>query len=122
MPEESPAGQWVKEQRPWGHFDLLLKNAGEAKVTAKIISVNPNSRLSLQKHEARSEYWFVMDGDAKVDAGSDTMVLHAGGTVSISRGTPHRLSTNAGTRVLEISVGSFDEADIVRLEDDYGRV
>ena len=46
-----------------------------------------------------------------------------GEKIFIPRGTVHRLSA-AGereVRILEISFGEFDEEDIVRLEDVYGR-
>lgn len=110
------------ERRPWGDSRLLFQNQGEAKVTAKILTVLPHSRLSLQKHSLRSEYWFVMEGDAEVSMGGADLVLHPGETIHIPRGTTHRLGSGNGTRVLEVSTGLFDEGDIVRLEDDYGRV
>jgi mannose-6-phosphate isomerase len=42
----------------------------------------------------------------------------------IPRETVHRLSAvgEGDVRILEISFGAFDEDDIVRLEDVYGRV
>lgn len=109
------------ERRPWGNYRLLFQNQGEANVTVKILTVLPRSRLSLQKHTLRSEYWFVMEGDAEVSMGGTDLVLHPGETVHIPPGTAHRLGTDNGTRVLEVSTGRFDEGDIVRLEDDYGR-
>jgi mannose-6-phosphate isomerase-like protein (cupin superfamily) len=121
MPTAAPSGQWKNEQKPWGHSELIFKNEGEGRVTTKILTVDPHSRLSLQKHKVRSEYWFVMNGNAEVDVGGGTVVLGPGETIRIPRGTAHRLGTNKGTRVLEVSMGDFDEADIIRLEDDYGR-
>ena len=109
------------ERRPWGNYRLLFQNQGEANVTVKILTVLPRSRLSLQKHTLRSENWFVMEGDAEVSMGGSDLVLHPGETVHIPPGTAHRLGTDNGTRVLEVSTGRFDEGDIVRLEDDYGR-
>lgn len=121
MPTGASSRPWRSERKPWGHSELIFKNEGEAKVTAKILTVYPHSRLSLQKHQVRSEYWFVMKGDAEVDVGGGTVVLRPGQTIRIPRGTLHRLGTNSGTQVLEVSTGEFDEADITRLEDDYGR-
>ncbi len=62
-----------------------------------------------------------MEGDAEVNVGGGTVVLGPGETMRIPRGTLHRLGTVNGAKVLEVSVGGFDEDDIVRLEDDYGR-
>jgi mannose-6-phosphate isomerase len=44
--------------------------------------------------------------------------------IFIPRETVHRLSAIAeeSVRVLEVSFGEFDEDDIVRLEDVYGRI
>ena len=42
--------------------------------------------------------------------------------IPIFRGQKHRLIGNeTGGRVLEISFGKFDEKDIERFEDNYGR-
>jgi mannose-6-phosphate isomerase len=47
-----------------------------------------------------------------------------GEKIFIPRGTVHRLYTEGENevRILEISFGEFDEEDIVRLDDVYGRV
>lgn len=114
-------GHSRSQRRPWGNYRLLFQNQGEAKVTAKILTVLPHSRLSLQKHSLRSEHWFVMEGDAEVSMGGADLVLHPGEMVHIPAGTAHRLGSGRGTKILEVSTGLFDEDDIVRLEDDYGR-
>jgi mannose-6-phosphate isomerase-like protein (cupin superfamily) len=48
--------------------------------------------------------------------------MQTGDTITIPKGTNHRLE-GAGTDaiILEIATGMFDEADIVRIEDDYSR-
>lgn len=41
----------------------------------------------------------------------------------ISKGVKHRLSApKTGGKIIEISFGKFDEEDIIRYQDDYGRV
>lgn len=48
---------------------------------------------------------------------------------SLTRGTAHRvpvhnihrLSSSSGGTIAEISYGNFDERDIIRIEDDFGR-
>jgi mannose-1-phosphate guanylyltransferase/mannose-6-phosphate isomerase len=66
----------------------------------------------------------VLDEGAKVQLGEDVLKPEVGEKVFIPRGTVHRLSTAGETevRILEISFGEFDEEDIVRLDDVYGRV
>jgi mannose-6-phosphate isomerase len=66
----------------------------------------------------------VLDEGARIQLGEDVLVPEVGEKVFIPRGTVHRLSTSGEgeVRILEISFGEFDEEDIVRLDDVYGRV
>lgn len=108
------------ESRPWGRFEKFHENKP---CTVKLIHVNANSRLSLQYHTKRSELWVVIKGIAMVELDGKTMILTEGETVMIPRTTRHRLSTlDSGCVILEIAYGKFEEADIVRIEDDYQRV
>jgi mannose-6-phosphate isomerase len=111
----------VKVEKPWGYFEQYTHNLP---CTVKIITVAPGGTLSRQYHEKRDELWVVLDRGACVEL--DGEVLHPGieEKLFIPRGTVHRLSSVGGdeVRVLEISFGEFDEDDIVRLEDVYGRV
>jgi len=75
MPSGGSARPWEGYERPRGRSELIFKNEGEARVTAKILTVDPHSRLSLQKHEFRSEYWFGMEGEAEVNLGGGKVVL-----------------------------------------------
>jgi mannose-6-phosphate isomerase-like protein (cupin superfamily) len=107
------------EKRPWGRFEKLHENKP---CTVKLIYINANSRLSLQYHMNRSEYWRVVRGTASVELDGKKFVLKEGDSIEIPRKAKHRLgSIDGGCVVLEIAYGKFDEADIVRLEDDYNR-
>ena len=46
-----------QEERPWGNFRQFSHNELS---TVKIISINPNSSLSLQYHNNRSEFWKII--------------------------------------------------------------
>ncbi|MDQ4128172.1 MAG: cupin domain-containing protein, partial [Actinomycetota bacterium] len=61
---------------------------------------------------------------ARVELDGETLSPEPGEKLYIPRGTVHRLSTEGEepVRILEISFGEFDEGDIVRLEDVYGRL
>jgi mannose-1-phosphate guanylyltransferase len=107
------------EDRPWGKFEKFHENKP---CTVKLIYVNPNSRLSLQYHNKRSEYWKVIKGTAMVELDGRTMILTEGETVTIPRQAKHRVGAlDSVCVILEIAYGKFDENDIVRLEDDYKR-
>ncbi|MDW0121262.1 MAG: phosphomannose isomerase type II C-terminal cupin domain [Nitrososphaeraceae archaeon] len=108
------------EIRPWGRFEKFHENKS---CTVKLIYVNANSRLSLQYHKKRSEFWKVIKGTAVVEIDKKTIVLKEGETITIPRQAKHRvLALESDCIILEIAYGRFDENDIVRLEDDYQRV
>jgi mannose-6-phosphate isomerase len=108
------------ESRPWGRFEKFHENKS---CTVKLIYVNANSRLSLQYHKKRSEFWKVIKGTAMVEIDEKRIVLGEGETITIPRQAKHRvLALKSECIILEISYGRFDENDIVRLEDDYQRV
>ena len=108
--------------RPWGCYTVL--ESGDGFLT-KCITVNPNAKLSLQKHRHRSEHWIILEGEATVVKGEETFVLKPGESIDIAVEEVHSLQ-NFGkqqVKVLEIQQGDIlDEKDIVRLQDIYGRV
>ena len=50
-------------EREWGHYRVLYDIPG---VKVKELVVNPQSKLSMQRHKHRAEYWFVSEGLATV--------------------------------------------------------
>ena len=107
------------EVRPWGKFEKFHENK---LCTVKLIYVNPNSRLSLQYHKKRSEFWKIVNGIAHIELDDKFFVLEEGQTIEIPNKARHRVETKETKCViLEISYGEFDENDIVRVEDDYNR-
>jgi mannose-6-phosphate isomerase-like protein (cupin superfamily) len=109
------------ERRPWGSY-TVLEDAGTHKV--KRIVVEPGRRLSYQRHAHRAEHWFVVCGAGVVTLDGDERRLGVGDAVDIACGAAHRIE-NDGTDDLvfvEVQHGtSFEEDDIERLEDDFGR-
>jgi len=108
--------------RPWGNYEIMETREG---FQIKLISVNPGQRLSLQSHRFRTEHWVVIAGTAEVICDGEITMLETQGVIKIPLGSKHRVS-NPGDKILqfvEIQLGSsFAEEDIVRYEDDYGRV
>ena len=106
-------------ERPWGNFRQFTHNESS---TVKIITVKPNEILSLQSHKKRSEFWHVINGDGTVEIGDSKKEAKEGDEYEINIGDKHRLSAGSkGIQVLEIATGEFDENDIIRFEDKYGR-
>ncbi len=111
----------VKVDKPWGRFEQYTHNLP---CTVKIITVAPGGILSRQFHHQRDELWVVLDPGAKVELGDEVFYPEQEEKLFIPRETVHRLSTEGDSpvRILEVSFGEFDEEDIVRLEDVYGRI
>lgn len=108
-----------KDERPWGNFERFTLNEPS---TVKIITVNPNQKLSLQRHKKREEFWKIISGEGFATVLSERKLVKTGDTVFIPRHAEHRMESGDTTLIfLEIAFGEFDEADIERLEDVYGR-
>ncbi len=112
-----------KNERPWGFFHNHHSLPG---VHLKTLHVNPDSRLSLQRHKYRNETWVLVSGDAQAVVGTDvddlvTHELEVSKPFDVPVGTIHRLASRQGGVLVEISYGKFDEEDIERFEDDFGR-
>ena len=107
------------ESRPWGSFEKFHENRS---CTVKLIYVNAHSRLSLQYHNKRSEFWKVVKGTAIAELDGRKIVLTEGETLLIPRQARHRVGgLDSECVILESAYGSFEENDIVRIEDDYNR-
>ena len=110
-------------ERPWGNYTVLDDDAPDHKV--KRIVVHPGKRLSYQRHARRAEHWFIVSGTARVTLDGTVTELHAGDSIDIPREGAHRIANDGDSDVvfIEVQQGTyFGEDDIVRLEDDYGRV
>lgn len=111
--------EFYSENKPWGSFKQFIKNE---KSTVKIIFVNPNEQLSLQYHHHRKEFWRVIAGNPQIQIGGRKIAAKIGDEFIIPEMTNHRIiGGKEKAEILEISFGEFDENDIVRIEDRYGR-
>lgn len=109
-----------EEERPWGSFRKFTDNKLS---TVKILIISPNEELSLQSHNKREEFWRVIKGDGVFEVGDKKSIVEEGSEQYVPLKTKHQIKAGSeGIEVLEISFGEFDEGDIVRYEDKYGRV
>lgn len=53
-----------KTERQWGYYRVLHEDGAQVKL--KELTVEPGKALSMQKHDKRSEFWFVSTGTATV--------------------------------------------------------
>ena len=106
--------------RPWGSFTSFVENEN---CTVKLLNIDNGEKFSLQYHQNRDEFWRVISGRPKIIVGEDEFEAREGDEFSIPAQTKHRIIADYDDVViLEIATGDFDEEDIVRLEDKYGRV
>ena len=91
----------------------------------KRIVVLPGKKLSLQKHHHRAEHWVCVRGTAEVVRDDETIILRENESVYLPLGCMHRLQ-NPGripVEIVEVQTGAYlEEDDIVRVEDDFGRL
>ena len=107
------------EKRPWGGFERFTLNKIS---TVKILTIKPKQKFSLQYHKQREEFWKFLDNPAKVTIGKKTFTAKKSSEVFIPKKTLHRIeSFSKPVNVLKISFGKFNERDVVRTEDVYGR-
>ena len=110
------------DRRPWGTYEVL--DEGQL-FKVKRIEVLAGKRLSYQKHAQRAEHWFVVSGEARVTLDDREIAVPAGQSIDIPVGAAHRVE-NKGSETLvfiEVQRGNYlGEDDIVRLQDDFGRV
>jgi len=90
----------------------------------KRIEVQPGKRLSLQSHQFRAEHWFIVSGTGTAQVDESIFEIKSEDSIYIPIGVKHRISAgdNALLTFIEVQTGtSFDERDIVRIQDDFGR-
>jgi mannose-6-phosphate isomerase-like protein (cupin superfamily) len=141
----------IDTERPWGGFFVINEKDsdkfiqhffpeidknnfhGGAKLSPKILLVEPGKKLSWQYHNRRAEIWKLFEGKAAVvtsdtDRENAIVILNIGDVVKLKQGERHRLIGLADEWgvVAEIWMHTdpsnpSDENDIVRLQDDFGR-
>lgn len=82
----------------WGWYDVLIDMPS---LKVKVLHVNPGKKLSLQKHELRSEFFFMPNGEVRVNLPGVWHTLQA----------PEEKSLE----VLEVQVGPSEEEDEERV-------
>jgi len=111
-----------KENRPWGEFENILDT--EICKVKKIV-IKPGQSPSYQYHFKREEYWIIIQGYGQLNKDENITKVNKGSMIYIPFECKHQI-TNLGTDDLifiEVQLGDyFGEDDIVRLNDNYGRI
>jgi len=112
----------VTVERPWGAY-TVLEDLPDYKV--KKLKIYPGHKISYQFHRRRREHWFVVRGLAEVTLNGKKIRIAKGRHVDIPLKARHMLFNPGRTdlEIIEVQSGEyFGEDDIIRLNDDYGRV
>lgn len=108
-------------ERPWGTYTVIDEGEG---YLVKTITVKPDQKLSVQRHNHRGEHWIVLEGTAKIIKGDKELTLKTGEAIDIAVKEIHSLQNpyKENLKILEVQKGDLiDENDIERLSDIYGR-
>ena len=120
--------QAPRVDRVWGHYRELYQGSG---FSVKELVIAPHSKLSMQRHQHRSETWNIVSGEAKVLTnhrrdddpfdGATINKLHPSNPFNISRGVWHQgvNDSDQPAHIVEIWKGDSDklnEEDIQRFD------
>ena len=107
--------------KPWGFYKSFWLNPDSQ---AKILSINPDEELSLQKHFRREEHWLVIKGFGYAIVENEKIELYPGKYIFVAKGSKHKIINNSKSRLFisEVQLGDyFGEDDIKRYSDKYER-
>jgi mannose-6-phosphate isomerase len=119
---EIERGEFKRVSKPWG-YEIWW--AITDKYVGKILHVNKNHSLSYQYHKVKDETIYVCRGEIilELEEGGkprEIIRLLPGDARRITPLTKHRLTAIEESDLIEVSTPEVD--DLVRLEDNYGRV
>jgi quercetin dioxygenase-like cupin family protein len=106
-----------KVLKPWG-WELWF--ARSAQYVGKIIFIKKGHRLSKQYHRVKHETIYSENGKWLLEINGRKKIMKPGDAASVRPRAVHRFSAPfQDVRLVEVSTPQT--ADVVRLEDDYGR-
>jgi cytidyltransferase-like protein len=120
--DKKNSSSWILQEwkapktiRPWGYYRVLHTIGPNVKV--KELTVDPGKKLSMQRHQHRSELWFVGEGEAMLnwDYGGKKIKLHKQETININEWHQLENKTDKPLKIIEIQYGAnCIEEDIER--------
>jgi mannose-6-phosphate isomerase len=107
--------------RPWGTYQTIALTDN---YQVKILTINPNGHLSLQKHSKCSEHWTIVKGDPTITIDETVKTYPVNSHIFIPVGAAHRIENVTATPavIIEVQIGPYlGEDDIIKIPDVYGR-
>lgn len=98
--------------RPWGFHQTHIQGDN---YRLKTLHLNPNSNISLQRHEHRSELWMVVSGSGYATINNAMCELSVGTMLTVPLNATHQIfSGDNGLVIAEAWIGNSGENDIIR--------
>lgn len=112
----------MKIEKPWGYEEILEQNQH---YVVKRLFIKKDHKCSLQYHKFKNETFIVLKGELKFYYGRnkdqlELIRLIPGQYFHISANIVHRMEGVKDSLYIECSTNHLD--DIIRVQDDYGRV
>ena len=112
----------VRVEKPWG-YELIWAHTD--RYVGKLIAIHAGKRLSLQYHQKKDEAIYVVQGRlrlhlADADGKIEIHEMGPGESWRICVGRTHRFEAVNDVQLIEVSTPELE--DVVRIEDDFGRV
>jgi mannose-6-phosphate isomerase len=117
-----PAGELPRRvDKPWGH-ELIWAHTDRS--VGKILQIDTGKRLSLQHHEVKDEWIYVLSGRLLLSLENTGGVdedheLGPGQGAHVETGRRHRYTAIETCQLIEVSTPEL--LDVVRIQDDFGR-
>ena len=108
--------------KPWGHEEIWAETD---RYVGKLLHIQAGHRLSLQHHEVKDETIRMLTGTMHLElenmAGEiEKITMEPGMTAHIAPMRKHRMEAVTDVVLIEVSTTELD--DVVRHQDDYGRL
>ncbi len=108
--------------KPWGFENIWAETE---RYVGKVLHIRAGKRLSLQFHERKDESILVLSGKLRLELEDDAGRMHTselapGDSRRIPTGRKHRFGAIEDCDLVEVSTPELD--DVVRVQDDFGRV
>jgi len=113
-----------KTERDWGYWRVLDDNVLKGYKVKELV-INPKSSLSDQKHQYRSEHWYILSGELRMDTEylnrKESVYLLKNKTYIVEKGVWHKAvnESDVPCHVLEVQYGEkCIEEDIERRDNE----
>jgi len=109
-------------EKPWGHEEIWAETDS---YVGKMLHITAGHRLSLQHHQVKDETIRMLSGIMSLELENSegeiqTLTMEPGMTAHIAPFRKHRMKAETDVVLIEVSTPELD--DVVRHQDDYGRL